>query len=56
MEYDANTEDALLTHQPCDDCGSSDALAIYADHTHCYSCDKHTWTNSDNSIEAAPEP
>ena len=56
MEYDANTEDALLTHQPCDDCGSSDALAIYADHTHCYSCDKHTWTNSDNPIDAAPEP
>jgi len=27
-------------HQPCDDCGSSDALTEYMDgHTHCYSCD-----------------
>lgn len=26
-------------HQPCDDCGSSDALTEYMDgHTHCYSC------------------
>jgi twinkle protein len=28
-----------LTHQPCPDCGSSDALTIYEDgHTHCFSC------------------
>ena len=26
---------------PCEDCGSSDALALYSDgHTHCYSCEK----------------
>lgn len=25
-------------HQPCPDCGSRDALAIYDDHTYCYSC------------------
>lgn len=30
---------AVRTHQPCQDCGSSDALAIYEDgHTHCFSC------------------
>lgn len=29
---------ALKTHQPCPDCGSSDALAIYEDHTFCHSC------------------
>ena len=30
-------------HQPCDDCGSSDALTIYDDgHRHCFSCDKTT--------------
>ena len=32
----------LKTHQPCPDCGSSDALAYYEDHTKCYSCDKRT--------------
>lgn len=32
--------EAVKTHQPCDDCGSSDALAIYTDHTFCFSCQK----------------
>ena len=31
------------THQPCPDCGSSDALQVNEDgSTHCYSCNKHT--------------
>jgi twinkle protein len=30
--------EAIRTHQPCDDCGSSNALAIYHDHTFCFSC------------------
>jgi twinkle protein len=38
--------DAVLTHQPCADCGSSDALAVYDDHTHCYSCGAHRWDAS----------
>ena len=30
------------THQPCEKCGSSDALAINADGSkHCFSCDRH---------------
>jgi twinkle protein len=30
-------------HQPCPDCGSSDALSYYDDgHTFCFSCNKHT--------------
>ena len=34
---------ALETHQPCPDCGSSDALTIYDDgHTCCFSCEKVT--------------
>jgi twinkle protein len=37
---------ALKQHQPCDDCGSSDALAVYEDHTYCFSCGKTTWTDS----------
>ena len=28
----------LETHQPCPDCGSSDALAIYETNTYCFSC------------------
>ncbi len=29
----------MKTHQPCPDCGSSDALTLYDDgHTHCFSC------------------
>lgn len=31
----------VKTHEPCPDCGSSDALAVYDDgHTHCFSCGK----------------
>lgn len=31
----------VQAHQPCEDCGSSDALARYDDgHTHCFSCGK----------------
>ena len=32
----------VKTHQPCDDCGSSDGLAINADgSTHCFVCNEH---------------
>ena len=34
--------DYLATHQPCDDCGSSDALTINNDgSTYCHSCEKY---------------
>lgn len=33
--------DAIRIHQPCNTCGSSDALAIYTDHTYCFSCGTH---------------
>lgn len=34
-------ERTLKTHQPCPDCGSSDALSIYfSGSTHCFSCGK----------------
>lgn len=39
---------AIKTHQPCDDCGSSDALSYYEDHTYCFSC--HT-RNSNHQQE-----
>lgn len=31
------------THQPCDDCGSSDALTYYENSSYCFSCHKQTW-------------
>jgi len=37
------TNQCVKRHQPCEDCGSSDALAIYNDgHTYCFSCTKYT--------------
>lgn len=30
------------THLPCPDCGSNDALAVYPDHSFCFSCKKTT--------------
>ena len=33
----------FLRHEPCPDCGSSDALSVYSDgHTYCFSCTTHT--------------
>lgn len=38
---DGSLEESVLVRskQPCPDCGSSDALHIYTDHTWCYSCE-----------------
>jgi twinkle protein len=33
---------SFVTHQPCPECGSSDALAVYEDGSHCFSCGHHT--------------
>lgn len=36
---DERSSEVVLTHQPCADCGSSDALSHYSDgHTYCFSC------------------
>lgn len=32
-----------MIHQPCSNCHSSDALAVYESSTHCFSCGKHTF-------------
>lgn len=46
--------EAISTHEPCDACGSSDALARYNDgHTHCYSCGDHSRTEG-GEREAPP--
>lgn len=43
---------SLLTHQPCPDCGSSDALQVNENSTYCHSCGEYTRTdNAEFSIE-----
>ena len=37
------TESEFIRHEPCPNCGSSDALAVYTDgHTFCFSCQART--------------
>ena len=43
------TESEFIRHEPCPDCGSSDALALYTDgHQYCFSCQtrKARWANT----------
>ena len=44
-------EQPVLTHQPCDDCGSSDAKSYYAKHSFCFSCEKHTWLDKSDPVD-----
>lgn len=37
------------THQPCPDCGSTDALTDYGSHTFCFSCRKRTSTDESST-------
>ena len=45
------TGKALQTHQPCPDCGSSDALSVYEDGTFCYSCNTSHPLNYNEGIK-----
>lgn len=42
--------DVIKTHQKCGDCGSSDALTVYNDHTFCFSCGEHHATSPDGGL------
>lgn len=42
----------MLTHQACEDCGSSDALTVYDDHSYCFACGKYT-DGEDTEVEAS---
>lgn len=46
-------EESVYLHKTsCDSCGSSDANAVYANgHTHCFSCNKHTFGDNKNLEE-----
>lgn len=36
------SDSEFLRHAPCPNCGSSDANAIYSDHSYCFSCHHHS--------------
>jgi len=42
------------THQPCPDCGSSDALTVYETNTYCFSCQQWKSLNIDSEMETLP--
>ena len=57
MVSEEHTEglDFVKTHQPCNDCGSSDALSINADgSTKCFSCGQFTPSNKENIQVSKP--
>lgn len=48
-------ETMVESRLPCNDCGSSDALTLYTDHTYCFSCLKHRWLDEHIEIETNME-
>ena len=57
MVSEEHTEglDFVKTHQPCNDCGSSDALSINSDgSTKCFSCGQFTPSNKENIQVSKP--
>ena len=43
MTYHLNGSSEFVRHEPCLNCGSSDALSVYSDgHTFCFVCQTHT--------------
>lgn len=51
-----SNEGAFVRHAPCPACGSSDALAIYTDHTFCFRCQAHTKGEAEAKPQPAPTP
>jgi twinkle protein len=51
MEASQLTESNLVTHGPCDSCGSSDALGVYDDgHSYCYSCSTYQPSSEGSTV------
>ena len=48
--YQSNGSAEFLHHDACDNCGSSDGLAVYEDHTFCFVCLKWTGTDDKYSV------
>ncbi len=49
MNYEKQEKSDFIRHSPCPDCGSRDNLAVYTNHTYCFGCQTHKFTD-----EAAP--
>ena len=44
-----NTESEFVAHEPCNNCGSSDANSRYSDgHAYCFACHTYTPADGDN--------
>ena len=53
MEHESNS--TFVRHEPCANCGSSDALARYSDgHAHCFSCEYYEKGDGSEVIELKP--
>ena len=48
--YQSTGSSEFLRHEPCDNCGSSDGLAVYTDHNYCFVCHTHETTNGQQTI------
>ena len=48
-QLNGSSESEFIRHEPCENCGSSDANSIYSDgHSYCFSC--HHWTPGDDEL------
>ena len=45
------SSEIVKSHQPCPDCGSSDALAYYPKNTYCFSCKAHRHLKSTGEVD-----
>jgi len=45
------SSEIVKSHQPCPDCGSSDALAYYPENTYCFSCKAHRHLKSTGEVD-----
>jgi len=52
MNCEKQEKSDFIRHSPCPDCGSRDNLAIYTNHTYCFGCHTHKFTNQ--NTETAP--
>lgn len=47
--------DIIRAHIPCPDCGSSDGMTEYSDHTYCFVCERWTPTEQKERSNAVPK-
>ena len=44
-QLNGSPESEFIRHEPCEQCGSSDGKAVYSDHTHCFVCHHHVFSD-----------